>query len=228
MLKWPHSNNLHTDKQSSHGQRIDRMMSEQEWNELPDQDKVTLILQKHADAHRYLLAMLVRLSAQGIKGELKTDETIDEVAKQAYITIISKIETFAFEAKLSTWCYTIVARKVIDFQRRYGRKQGKDVPFPPVLPDPHTQERFDLRIPPEAVCRRIWPCWQEVCATTRQRRDLKVWLQIDLKDDPPQLAADRWGISRNNANVIATRIRQKLQSCLKGRGYASSQELASL
>ncbi|MCA9423354.1 MAG: hypothetical protein KDE50_01325 [Caldilineaceae bacterium] len=202
------------------------MMSEQEWNALPDQGKVALIKQKDEAAHRYLLAMLVRMSWNGLRGELRTEEHVHKVSMSAYEAIWRKIEDFQFKSKFSTWCIRVVVNKVNDIVDSHYRKEGKNVPLTAALPEENWE--FELQVPLKTICRRIWPCWQEVRAETRQRRDLKVWLEIDLKGKCPQEVADRWAIKRGYANTIATRIRQKLQKSLQKHGYANSQELVSL
>ncbi|MCB9148113.1 MAG: hypothetical protein H6641_05080 [Caldilineaceae bacterium] len=202
------------------------MMSEPEWNALPDQEKVALLKQKDEAAHKYLLAMLMRASWKALKGELRAEEHVHKVSMSAYESILRKLEDFQFRSKFSTWSVRVLVNKVNDFVPDYYRKEGKNVPLPAGLSKEDWE--FEFQVSLKTVCRRIWPCWQEVCADTRQRRDLKVWLEIDLKGVCPQEVADRWNIKRGYANTIATRIRQKLQKSLQKHGYENRSELISL
>lgn len=202
------------------------MVSDQEWSQIPDEEKVQLIQQGDPDLHGYLLIMSRRNVQKKLHGELKTEDNVHEVSMDAYETMTAKIGQYDGKARFSTWCYRIIANKVIDFARKSKKTVWND--DVPDIPDPNNGSETPYRR--SVFCHRIWPCWQQIKQNTspRSRWHLKVWAQLDLKDLSPEEVAQSWDKSRQNINIIAHRVRHKFKVCLQNQGYEDWSDLLSL
>ncbi len=150
--------------------------------------------------------------------DVMTQESLaHEATLQAYLRLIqSGVYHYNFGCPFSAFCRVVL---VNELRRALSRQ--------PAVEEEFNDEQHDLPAStvevdpsPDLILQKLRPCLDQLPSNERE-----ILESVHLKDEAPQIVADRLKITRNYTNVLAHRARLKVQKCLKKRGYNVSEDL---
>ncbi|MEM6798955.1 MAG: sigma-70 family RNA polymerase sigma factor [Planctomycetota bacterium] len=171
-----------------------------------------------ADLRRALVTGLLK----ALRGKADADAFFEDMAQEAVLKVLDKLDTFRGESKFTSWAMTIAVRTAITELRRRRWSEvsldqmasGDDVakPLEPADieagPEQKTERKAILSALDEAIRDSL---------TDRQRQTLLA----ELGGMPQEEIARRSGSNRNAIYKMMHDARKRLKTSLKSGGYSS-------
>lgn len=155
----------------------------------------------------------------------------EEIVQEAFLRVTASLPTFRGDSRLSTWLITIIAHLILDAWRRVQRERGQfslDAALQAAIDgDPNDDSRRES----------AWPLHLSASRTTEQQcvvreelraailglldfaasrahaeRNRALLLQALLDDLPPEMVAQRLGVSRQVVDNVIFQARQYLRA----------------
>ena len=141
----------------------------------------------------------------------QTEDMGYDAAVRAYGKLTrSGIKNFSFKSSFRSYCWVIISREMF-------RLMKKELVLEELELDKHpSPEPKEKQADAVTIIERIQPCIEQL-----EGNRLKVFEMIDLDRQNPGDVAETLGLSRNNVNKIASRVRLELRRCLEEHGFTS-------
>jgi len=158
---------------------------------------------------------------------LSTDDAYD-AAQETMLVFVQKAHQFDGRAKVRTWLFGILFRKIAERRRAFAREEAvEDI-------DAVFESRFDqagqwIRPPrsPEALLSGAEAmAWLNECLERVPERRRAVFLLREVEQLAPDEVCNVLGITRNNLGVLLFRARNALRECLESKGIRGSADAA--
>ncbi len=169
-----------------------------------------------------LRQLLVRGLAKALKGKADGDAFFDDIAQEAVLKVLDKLDTFRGESKFTSWAMTVAVRTAItELRRRKWSEVSLDQlasqediarPLEPTDieagPQQQTQQKAILSSLADAIQQTL---------TAKQREALLA----ELGGMPQEEIARRTGSNRNAIYKMMHDARKRLKTTIKSQGYSS-------
>jgi RNA polymerase sigma-70 factor (ECF subfamily) len=158
---------------------------------------------------------------------LSVDDAYDAV-QETMLVFVDKADQFDGRAKVRTWLFGILLRKVAERRRAFAREETVDEI------DAVVDARFDqagqwIRPPrsPEVFTSTTQAmAWLEECLGEVPERRRTAFLLREVEQLDTDEVCNVLGITRNNLGVLLFRARNALRECLEGKGIRGSADAA--
>lgn len=158
---------------------------------------------------------------------LSTDDAYDTV-QETMLVFVQKADQFDGRAKVRTWLFGILFRKVAERRRAFFREEAVDEI------DAVVDARFDqagqwIRPPRSAeadLSAGQAMAWLEECLEHVPERRRTAFLLREVEQLEPDEVCNALGVSRNNLGVLLFRARNALRECLEQKGIRGSADAA--
>ncbi len=178
---------------------------------------IRLLKQENKEALDKLWEALYLDSVKIARKYRQSEDMGYDAAVKAYGKLTaSGIKNFNFKSAFRSYCWVIISREML-------RLMKKEVVFEELEVDKYASpEKREKLADTRTIFERIKPCIEHL-----KGNRLNVFEMIDLEGQSPKDVAEKLGLSRNNVNKIASRVRLELRRCLEEQGYSSSLEVLS-
>ena len=183
-----------------------------------DLEFVRLLKQNNEEALDHLWEALFRDSSKIARKYNQPEDLGYDAAVRAYSKLISSgIRNFKFNSAFRSYCWTIISREMF-------RIMKKEVVLEELELNKHASPEPNEKLADkQTIILRIQPCIEEL-----KGNRLKVFELVDLAQESPGDVANKLGLSRNNVNKIASRVRLQLRQCLQRHGFISARDVLAL
>lgn len=156
----------------------------------------------------------------------------EDVAQDALLMILNKLDTFRGDSKFTTWAYRIAINQAAsDLRRRRWQDVSLDAmnetageELPPLLATLQDSSANDPHV--QLVRQQVWEAIQRVIDEEFTERQRAVFVSQYFHGVPPDLIAEKLGTNRNNVYKIAHDARLKLKKRLLAQGLTEGDVLA--
>lgn len=180
-----------------------------------DIEFIRLLKQSDEEALDALWEALFRDSIKIARKYRQSEDMGHDAAVRAYTKLISSgIKNFKFNSAFRSYCWTIITREMFRIMKKEVILEELELNK---YASPEPNEKLADK---QTIIHRIQPCIEEL-----KGNRLKVFEMIDLDQQNPGDVAETLGLSRNNVNKIASRVRSQVRQCLERRGYKSALEV---
>lgn len=186
-------------------------------NKYSDQEWVRLLKQEDKQATHDLWVLMytygINIARRYCAGdEMRAEDVGHEGAQKAFMRLKTRgLFQFRFGGSFQGYCRRIAANEV---KRVLGRSQKPTVELPEQLrAKPSSRNAPEIRL-------LLQPCLDQLSS-----RENEVIKALYFQELTPAEAAEKLGVTRNNVDVIAYRVRKKLKRCMQGRGFANSSDV---
>ena len=155
------------------------------------------------EVQRQLLAHRSKLVAY-VTGKVQDADLAEDIVQDGLIKALRTAPELREDEKLLPWFYRVLQNAIIDEYRKEGRMAKRQEAY--ALDQELTISDEDR----SAVCE----CFKDLMPTLKQEY-AEVIEALDLREEEPDLVADRLGVTRGNLKVRAHRARQQLKSKLE-------------
>jgi len=155
------------------------------------------------EVQRQLLAHRSKLVAY-VTGKVQDADLAEDIVQDGLIKALRTAPDLREDEKLLPWFYRVLQNAIIDEYRKEGRMAKRQEAY--ALDQELTISDEDR----SAVCE----CFKDLMPTLKQEY-AEVIEALDLREEEPDLVADRLGVTRGNLKVRAHRARQQLKSKLE-------------
>ena len=157
----------------------------------------------------------------------------EDVAQDALLMILDKLDTFRGDSKFTTWAYRIAINQAAsDLRRRRWRDVSLDAmneaageELPPLLATLQDTSANDPQV--QLARQQIWEAIQRVIEEEFTERQRIVFTSHYFHGISPEVIAEKLGTNRNNVYKIAHDARIKLKKHLLAQGLTEGDILAA-
>lgn len=154
-------------------------------------------VQKHILAHRSKLVAYVT-------GKVQDADLAEDIVQEGLLKALRSAPDLKEDEKLLPWFYRILQNAIIDEYRKEGRLAKRQETYA------LEQDSSFIDEDRSTVCE----CFKELMPSLKPEY-AEVLESLDLKEEDPDVVADRLGVTRGNLKVRAHRARQQLKSKLE-------------
>jgi RNA polymerase sigma-70 factor (ECF subfamily) len=163
----------------------------------------------------------------------EVEQLAEDYVQEALVLVLSKLDTFRGDSKLTTWAYRVAINLAAgDLRRRQWRDMSLDAlneaveeELPPLSA---MMEDTSMSDPDQEVMRRqIWELIRQAIQEELTERQRIVFINQYFRGVSPEVIAERLGTNRNNVYKIAHDARVKLKKHLAAQGLTEDEILAA-
>jgi RNA polymerase sigma factor (sigma-70 family) len=153
-------------------------------------------------------------------------EAAEDAVQETFVTFFRRCHEFDGRARVGTWLYGILIRKIAETRRGLAREDAaEDI-------DALVEHRFDAegrwvrppRGPDAELARAEAMRHLAECLEGLSGRQRLAFAMRELEDQPPEEVCKVLGVSRNNLGVLIFRARNRLRECLEQKGFEGSSD----
>lgn len=182
-----------------------------------DQDWVRQLKQGDETAKNRLWQFLHHRRLIYLQYNRGDEETLSEATVQAYNNIMDKgIQQYRGDGSFEGYCHRTFENAVRSLQRKQNKQREQ-----PLSETEHTNDEADPPATFNLMMTRLQPCLDKL--NDRQRQIFALLLERV----GTAVGAEQLNIQRNHFSVLTHRLREALQKCLDGRGFATADEFGS-
>jgi RNA polymerase sigma-70 factor (ECF subfamily) len=191
-----------------------------------DRDRTAHIRERNSDILDQVVREQLPILLRGARAAGLSHEAAEDAVQATFLTFFRRCHEFDGRARVGTWLYGILIRKVAEARRGLVREDAaEDI-------DAIVESRFDtsgrwVRPPrgPEAdLTRKETMRHLAECLEGLSDRQRLAFALRELNEQSPEEVCKVLEVSRNNLGVLIFRARNRLRECLEQKGFEGSSD----